>query len=92
MTDFSFEEKKESVFEGDLGGLLFNDFEAVYFTKFPSMQDIRDYLKAFGARYVFLAGSGSTLVGLFPESETPREKFEQLEEKGFFLQWSRFRP
>lgn len=84
--------EKESVFEGDLGGLLFNDFEAVYFTKFPSMQDIRDYLKVFGARYVFLAGSGSTLVGLFPESETPREKFEQLEEKGFFLQWSRFRP
>lgn len=73
-------------------GPLLNDFEDVYFSKFPAMRSVRQSLKDFGADFVFLAGSGSTLVALFPRQKAQGEKFTDLERKGFFLEWTELRP
>ncbi len=74
-----------------LSGCLFeNDFETVYYRFNPQMTEVRDRLLEGGAERVFLAGSGSTLVGLFVEDDSNLSYESDLVEKGYFLHWTEF--
>ncbi len=58
-------------------GVLHNDFEAVAFARHPALSAIKRHLKASGAVFASLTGSGSALYGLFrnkPET-VPFEKW-----------------
>ena len=50
-------------------GIASNDFEEPVFERHPQLREIRDTLKESGASIALLAGSGSTLFGIFPEED-----------------------
>ena len=47
--------------------LFENDFEAIIVPAYPEIGQIKKTLRAFGARYTSLSGSGSTVFGIFDE-------------------------
>jgi len=47
--------------------LFENDFEAIVVPTYPEIGQIKDSLRAHGARFASLSGSGSTVFGLFDE-------------------------
>ena len=47
--------------------LFENDFEAIVVPAYPEIGYIKNTLRAFGARYAGLSGSGSTVFGIFDE-------------------------
>ena len=47
--------------------LFENDFEAIVVPAYPEIGYIKKTLRAFGARYASLSGSGSTVFGIFDE-------------------------
>jgi 4-diphosphocytidyl-2-C-methyl-D-erythritol kinase len=52
-----------------LGLNLYNDLEPIVIQRFPEVQSIKDELRAWGALGVLLSGSGSTVFGIFDDSE-----------------------
>ena len=44
-----------------------NDFEAIVVPAYPEIGQIKDSLRAKGARFASLSGSGSTVFGIFDE-------------------------
>lgn len=46
-----------------------NDFEAPVFERHPGLRDVRDRLRSLGARPALLAGSGSTVFGVFADAD-----------------------
>jgi len=52
-----------------LGSQLYNDLESVVIQKFPEVKVVKDELWAWGALGVLLAGSGSTVFGIFDDPE-----------------------
>lgn len=48
-------------------GLLFNDFEATVFARFPQIKQIKETLYRKGAVYVSMSGSGSSVYGIFEQ-------------------------
>ncbi len=61
-----------------------NDFESSVFSKYPSIERIKDYLYESSALYASMSGSGSSVYGIFKEPL----KLVQLEKenKVFYLQ------
>ena len=55
-----------------LGSRLYNDLEPVVIQRFPEIQVVKDELVAWGALGVLLSGSGSTVFGIFDNSEKAR--------------------
>ncbi|MBT3514040.1 MAG: 4-(cytidine 5'-diphospho)-2-C-methyl-D-erythritol kinase [Nitrospina sp.] len=55
-----------------LGLNLYNDLEPVVIQRFPEVQVVKDELQAWGALGVLLCGSGSTVFGIFDDSEKAR--------------------
>jgi 4-diphosphocytidyl-2-C-methyl-D-erythritol kinase len=55
-----------------LGSQLYNDLESVVIQRFPEVQVIKDELRVLGALGVLLSGSGSTVFGIFDDSEKAR--------------------
>jgi 4-diphosphocytidyl-2-C-methyl-D-erythritol kinase len=55
-----------------------NDFEAPVFQRHPRLREIRDRLRDAGARPALLAGSGSTVFGVFDNGGRAREAAEAL--------------
>lgn len=53
-----------------------NDFEAPVFQRHPRLREVRDRLRAAGARPALLAGSGSTVFGVFDDGERARAAAE----------------
>ena len=51
---------------------LYNDLESVVIQKFPEVKVVKDELWAWGALGVLLSGSGSTVFGVFDDSEKAR--------------------
>lgn len=50
-----------------VAGFALNDFEAPVFRRHPLLRELRDGLAAGGAVLALLAGSGSTIFGVFPD-------------------------
>lgn len=53
----------------EAGRIASNDFEGPVFERHPQLRDVRDALKESGASVALLAGSGSTLFGIFPDED-----------------------
>lgn len=66
-----------------------NDFESSVFSKYPSIERIKDYLYESSALYASMSGSGSSVYGIFKEPL----KLVQLEKenKVFYLQNGKLR-
>ena len=60
-----------------------NDFESVVYGSYPVLENIRSELLAHGARRALLTGSGSTMVGMFEESEAAHACASKLKLQGF---------
>jgi 4-diphosphocytidyl-2-C-methyl-D-erythritol kinase len=55
---------------------MINDFERVVFKKFPKIEKIKYDMFTFGAEFVLMSGSGSTVYGLFtPKKVKAAEKY-----------------
>lgn len=55
-----------------------NDFEGPVFARHPELGDLRDSLRALGARPALLAGSGSTVFGVFAGGPAAEEAVRTL--------------
>lgn len=62
---------------------LVNDFEKIVFSKYPSLQKIKEKLYAHKAIYASMTGTGSTVFGIFNLDEKTDLAFE----KGYFYKW-----
>ncbi len=56
---------------------LVNDFEQPVFKQYPEIATIKQTLYDKGAVYAAMSGSGSTVFGLFPATETPQLHFPE---------------
>jgi|WetSurMetagenome_2_1015567.scaffolds.fasta_scaffold07174_4 4-diphosphocytidyl-2-C-methyl-D-erythritol kinase len=67
--------------------LLENDFEKIIFEKYPELEKIKDELVGFGAEFSSMSGSGSTMYGLFNNSEidSVRKTYEYYKDKNYFV-------
>lgn len=61
---------------------LANDFENPIFSKYPAIRELKLSLKAAGAGYISLSGSGSAIYGFFPEDDLATAAAETLENSG----------
>jgi 4-diphosphocytidyl-2-C-methyl-D-erythritol kinase len=59
-----------------------NDFESVVFPKHPAIREVKRALEKAGAKYASLAGSGSTVYGLFESKSIAAKAAKSLTEKG----------
>src|SRR6478672_8668967 len=59
-----------------------NDFESVVFPKYPAIREVKRALERSGAKYVSLSGSGSTVYGLFADSDSAAKAAEKLTDSG----------
>ena len=78
---------------GGLGGpikRLENDFEAVVFQRFPVIRKCKGKLLACGARHALLAGSGSTVFGLFDSGEAADGACDKLAADGLRVKRASF--
>jgi 4-diphosphocytidyl-2-C-methyl-D-erythritol kinase len=55
---------------------LKNDFEKPVFSKYPELERIKEKLYEFGALFVSLTGSGSSIYGIFEKNRTSSVSFE----------------
>ena len=56
-----------------------NDFEPSVFRRHPGLADVKTHLLEHGARPALLAGSGSTVFGVFEEADVANEAARSLE-------------
>jgi 4-diphosphocytidyl-2-C-methyl-D-erythritol kinase len=59
-----------------------NDFEQVVFPKYPELREVKQVLKAAGAFYASLSGSGSAIYGLFESSAAAKRAVARLQKNG----------
>ncbi len=59
--------------------LMENDFESALFSLYPILRFIKDKLCTLGAQSALLSGSGATVFGFFPTSESAKEAAAQLQ-------------
>src|SRR6266700_115201 len=59
-----------------------NDFESVFFPRYPAVREVKRALERSGARYVSLSGPGSTVYGLFADQQTADKAAKVLNETG----------
>lgn len=57
-----------------------NDLEAPVFERHPELRDVRDTLRSLGARPALLAGSGSSVFGVFADGATADRAARSLRE------------
>ena len=64
-----------SFFNGDYSSLQIfeNDFERIVIPAYPEIGAIKIKLLKFGARFVSLSGSGSTVYGIFDDEASAKE-------------------
>ncbi|MEJ2614778.1 MAG: hypothetical protein P8Z35_07465, partial [Ignavibacteriaceae bacterium] len=66
-----------------LKGIVTNDFEAVVFDKYPEIKDVKNILYQQGAEFALMTGSGSTLLGIFPDPVKAEKSKKIFSEKYF---------
>lgn len=60
---------------------LKNDFEPHIFKEYPELQNIKCELKASGALYESMSGSGSSIYGIFRDEESAHAAFKRFEKQ-----------
>jgi 4-diphosphocytidyl-2-C-methyl-D-erythritol kinase len=65
----------------EIGSLARNDFETVIFRTHPLLRELRERLKASGAMFSLLSGSGAALFGVFQEETVARTALESMESR-----------
>ena len=65
-----------------IGRELSNDLESVVLPNFPEVMDLKNELKAAGARGVLMSGSGPTVYGLFDDLTALQSACDKLMESG----------
>lgn len=63
---------------GKWDGLMKNDFENSLFPGHPVLKNIKERMKAFGADYTAMSGSGSTIFGIFKEKAEALRAMEEF--------------
>ncbi|MFA6980287.1 MAG: 4-(cytidine 5'-diphospho)-2-C-methyl-D-erythritol kinase [Ignavibacteriaceae bacterium] len=66
-----------------LKGKVVNDFEEIAFAAHPKLAEIKNIMFDFKAEFVLMSGSGSTMFGIFPESNSAH-KADQYFSKTYF--------
>jgi len=66
-----------------LKGKVVNDFEEIAFAAHPQLVEIKRIMEEFNAESVLMSGSGSTMFGIFPESNSAH-KADQYFSKTYF--------
>ena len=66
-----------------LKGKVVNDFEEIAFAAHPNLVEIKRIMEEFNAEFVLMSGSGSTMFGIFPESNSAH-KADQYFSKTYF--------
>lgn len=56
-----------------------NDFESVIFDIYPEIRRAKDLLLSAGARAALMAGSGSSVFGVFADNESQQQALEKIE-------------
>lgn len=76
--------------KGDFAGFtgnIYNKFENPVFSVHPELQEIKQMLLSAGAEAAFMSGSGSTMAGIFRQTEQSEQKLkktiENFEKKGY---------
>jgi 4-diphosphocytidyl-2-C-methyl-D-erythritol kinase len=59
-----------------------NDFERVVFPEYPELREVKELLQRGGARWASLSGSGSTVYGVFAETDAALEAAERMKAAG----------
>ncbi|MCH5235599.1 MAG: 4-(cytidine 5'-diphospho)-2-C-methyl-D-erythritol kinase [Muribaculaceae bacterium] len=62
----------------DWKGKVVNDFETTVFAKHPDLRDLKQKLYDSGAVYASMSGSGSSIYGIYSDSETANAERERL--------------
>lgn len=65
----------------DILSNLYNDLEGALFSRYPPLEELKQYFLAKGALAAGMSGSGSSLYGIFPDKELARLAAENLREK-----------
>lgn len=79
----------EAIKNGDLDGIVSrmeNVLETVTVTKYPVIGQIREFMKAHGAKNALMSGSGPTVFGIYKEEKAAEEASELLKETGLAKQ------
>lgn len=63
---------------GKWNGLMKNDFEDSLFPGHPVLKNIKEWMKAMGADYTAMSGSGSTIFGIFRERAEALKAMEEF--------------
>lgn len=69
----------------DLDGMIKrmdNVFEKGIISRFPVIQDIKDFMESHGARKAMMSGSGPTVFGIYEDAEKMKQAEEALKESG----------
>ena len=78
----------DAQFPGSLQDVLYNDFERVIFRLEPEIERVKNALVSAGARGALLAGSGSSVFGIFDNREAQERAAARIaskREKGWHL-------
>jgi 4-diphosphocytidyl-2-C-methyl-D-erythritol kinase len=67
----------------DLKDVITNDFEKYVFEKYPVIRDIKDSMYDLGAEFSLMTGTGSTVFGIFPDSEKAEKAVKIFPEEYF---------
>jgi len=60
---------------------IHNDLERITFQRYPILSDIKEKLKQLGAVQTVMSGSGSSIIGIFPEEKKGQEAIQVLEQQ-----------
>lgn len=71
----------------DLATRAMNDFEGPVFRRHPELRQLRDRLQEAGAVLSLLAGSGSTVFGVFPDEDRANAAAAELRARSPDLRW-----
>jgi 4-diphosphocytidyl-2-C-methyl-D-erythritol kinase len=85
MMPFSLEAAyRSAVAPSEVAPLLRNDLESAVLARYPLLDEVRRRLIAAGARAALMAGSGSTIYGIFDSAATRDRAREELSDSGWW--------
>lgn len=79
----------ESIQKGDLKGItdrMENVLETVTTKHYPVIEEMKAFLKEYGAMNALMSGSGPTVFGVFEKEETARAAYGEMLRRGFTKQ------